>query len=426
MSPCNSRREAVRVVRLRSALADFAPQGAPSAAPPRATRPRVHRRVLGLLVSAALCASVSSLSRPVLDFGAAVKLRQAAETQALAEAGAQREDAVLPARSEWLCREAYNGEGCGSATNAALGATEAYCQEEDCCPTFKPQCTHATGLCATESYLQQQYSWGKCNKTQCARCGPNAVCGYVPSTSSVRGGVYCTCKNPFVGSGASCMLEVCKGKNPCGEGTCVPSADSNKPYDCECSPGYAVLTSGSSPTCMDICKFRGCGDPEGVEACIGGVDAHVCVCKLGYRLAEDSAGPRCVKSDPCTISPCGQADAVEKCEPRPNGIEYVCTCTPGHVVRYVNGTQVCLPEEQPCNAPLCSLEGPDLSSATSTSTSKTATNGATAENSTGGSSTNESEGVNAGAIAGGVVGGLAGLGLIAAAVTYSKRRSAAD
>ncbi|CBZ50239.1 fibrillin-like protein, related [Neospora caninum Liverpool] len=376
-----------------------------------------------VVVLAALSATFPSYTgdlaetQPAALGATAFKVHSPETESALIQAHSQLTQAepTLPAGSEWICREAYNGEGCGTGTNTQLGAKEAYCQEEDCCLISTGKCTRTPGLCATDSFLQLQYSWGKCNSTQCARCGPNATCGYIASTTTVRGGVYCTCKSPFVGTGASCVVEACKGRNPCGQGVCIPTTDAQKNFECECNPGYTEVPAGTAySTCMDICKQKGCGDSAGVEACIGGVDAHMCVCKEGYRLTEDASRQQCVKNDPCTINPCGSSAAVAKCETEENGLEYKCTCAAGHVVRYVNGTQVCLEEGKPCSSPTCSVDPPAVSTtSTTTSTSSTSKTG----------DKSESEGTSGGAIAGGVIGGVAFLGLCGAGAYFFKRKS---
>ncbi|PHJ23238.1 egf family domain-containing protein, partial [Cystoisospora suis] len=226
----------------------------------------------------------------------------ALSSTAAAEHGQVPQDAPLPPRAAWLCRMAYNGEGCGSAVNAALGTSGAFCDKDQCCPISSSKCTNTSGFCVDSSSLQQGHSWGKCNRTQCARCGPNASCAFVASTSLTRGGVYCKCDPPFVGTGATCEMEACKEANPCGSGTCVPSTEPGRQYSCQCNPGYVEVMSGvatSHATCVNLCEHSGCSQSPGVEACIGGVNSHLCICKHGYRLSVDrsTGSTQCVLND---------------------------------------------------------------------------------------------------------------------------------
>ena len=159
-------------------------------------------------------------------------------------------------------------------------------------------------------------------------CPENTVCD--DNDRGPYGGVYCKCKEGYVGDGYTCHPDPCadETKNKCAPGKCVgrPNGDAY----CDCPLGYMWdSTDPTTPKCVfaDTCEDEPCGSSEVVLECRTDKPLeYTCVCRSGFEVGTVDGQKRCIASDirtRCEDEPCG-TEGLLSCTDTPNGAECLC------------------------------------------------------------------------------------------------------
>lgn len=240
--------------------------------------------------------------------------------------------------------------------------------------------------------------WSVMDSSQCSckihehKCPEDAVCD--DSDTTRYGGVYCRCKDGYVGDGVVCHPDpcadstknrcspgTCKGRpngtaycvcptgytwddadllspacvlkslcldNPCGPAEAVLECrtESTTEYTCVCRPGYEVGSVNGKKTCVEAsnavkCEHNPCGT-EGLLSCTDTPSGPECQCKNLYRLVTEQRQKKCIYS-PCEDQACGDSAATKSCQA---GIStYTCVCNTNYKLETVDGMPKCVAAE---------------------------------------------------------------------------------
>lgn len=295
----------------------------------------------------------------------------------------------------YVCRFSQRGQACGSRSTADFPQW-LVCPPEDCCS--KTHMLHGqSGNWCTESWAlcngalnYSEYSYGKCTcSTHGNKCPANTECK--DEERGALGGVYCKCKDGYIGNGETCVKDLCVD-GACYPGTCTmvgtlmkctcPDGytldESSTPnrckikdlcatesacgsteavksctmeganmYTCDCRLGYTVVNVGGKPKCDSVfnvftCADRPCG-ADGVKKCTDSEYGVRCECETGYELIKETASYKCSRQDPCLQNPCGTMDIVKSCVS--SGTTYTCECKDGYTVANESSGPYCAIDE---------------------------------------------------------------------------------
>ncbi|CDJ64628.1 microneme protein, putative [Eimeria necatrix] len=262
-----------------------------------------------------------------------------------------------------------------------------YCPPGNCCASDVDELI-CMSSCTGGGWAVMSSSECNCSKHQ-HKCPQNTVCD--EQDTGNYGGVYCRCKDGYVGDGVTCYPDPCADstKNKCSPGTCKSrpngsayckcpegytwdGTDPYKPtcafasmcdgdpcgppeavlecrtdkafeYTCVCRPGYEFGTEGTVKKCIAAqatvtCADEPCGT-EGLLSCTDTAEGPECVCDKHYRLVTEQRKKRCIFS-PCEFDPCGDSTAAKSCEP---GIStYTCVCNKNYKLDTIDGQPKCV------------------------------------------------------------------------------------
>lgn len=235
----------------------------------------------------------------------------------------------------YKCMYSSEGRPCGSRSIGDFWPEGLHCVNPECCSYLHSVDIGMGNVCKADGFLctsrDDPHSYSKC-RCSTVTCKENAEC---VEEIQYHGGVYCKCKDGYVGNGEDCYEDKCKG-NPCAPGKCTQEKGQ---YTCDC-PDYYEQKDGK---CVEknACEYvtDPCGDPAFVTSCIHvGVNEWACACVAGYGMVKTDAGVKCqpVSSQvTCSQNPCGTI-GVESCKDTDDGA--VCTCKDGYLLERSSGT----------------------------------------------------------------------------------------
>ncbi|CDJ53572.1 hypothetical protein EBH_0018570 [Eimeria brunetti] len=262
-----------------------------------------------------------------------------------------------------------------------------YCPPGTCCDDVMGD-LRCRSSCVTGGWTVMAATNCTC-KLHGYKCPENTVCDEQDTTP--YGGVYCRCKDGYVGDGAVCYPDPCadSNKNRCSPGQCKgrpngtaycicpkgytwddsdllsPACvleslckddpcgpaeavlecrtDSTTEYTCICRPGYEVGSVEGKKMCIEAsaavtCKDEPCGT-EGLLSCTDTPSGPECQCKTFYRLVTEQRKKQCIYS-PCEYEPCGDAVAAKSCQAGMS--TYTCVCNSNYKLDTVDGQPKCV------------------------------------------------------------------------------------